>query len=756
MNIKNTQSDITPVRSDNDVTLPEINLASSDCPTVPELQLFATGDLPSIDFDKLAQHIESCNICLNKMESSLFDNEQDEFLKHIKPIDENFISELQTPSVVLQKALALSGRGVSAHYVEKYRPLFAKPSFEGDLGTFGKFRIITEIGYGGMGMVFDAYDTLANRRIALKTLRPDLLGNQTLRALFLDEARMAACLEHPSIIKVLEVDEILGVPYFTMPLIKGESLDQFLSLQTSPISRKLFDHLCRQLLEALVYLHEKKIVHRDIKPSNILLKPYGEGYQVVLLDLGLARFVTEAGKSQLGLGTPEFAAPEQILGHLVTERIDIFSLGKVFKRMLANPSNGLIFTGTKGLKNLMDPLPALLKSMTAEDVLQRPSAVQVLNKLFKNRSPKTPVIAALVILAASIILFLSFLTFKTTDGREQKAPEIVRVDPANLQTPIPAELRTIRATNFFQGKKDLASALAPNEFSFVSQISNREVEVTYQNKDLATERLKLDFDLNKMALNFDGKLLSITGAKGELQIFRIPEAKSIFKMQTGYNALQAMFWGGASSNILVFIKDEKVQFLSPGKDMAYDGKLKDLIFLKSKNNVFFKIALCAPLEQSDLVAVSFEHGQNFVCNLSTGDMKPIANSGAFSQKPICLVWRSEEAFSVVYGKTIFTQSSKKTKESEFFEMPEIATEIQWLSGNAYLFLWDKFLALKTLDLLKEGSNKKICSFEMEGEMGNKIQKLAEKDKFAVYCASGKVLVFKMKNFDEVPSQSPNK
>ena len=200
MNIKNTQSDITPVRSDNDVTLPEINLASSDCPTVPELNLFATGDLPSIDFDKLALHIESCNICLNKMESSLFDNEQDEFLKHIKPIDENFISELQTPSVVLQKALALSGRGDPAHHIEKYRPLFAKPSFEGDLGTFGKFRIIAQIGYGGMGMVFDAYDTIANRRIALKTLRPDLLGNQTLRGLFLDEARMAAKLVHPNII----------------------------------------------------------------------------------------------------------------------------------------------------------------------------------------------------------------------------------------------------------------------------------------------------------------------------------------------------------------------------------------------------------------------------------------------------------------------------------------------------------------------------------------------------------------------------
>ena len=760
MNIKNTQSDITPVRSDNDVTLPEINLASSDCPTVPELNLFATGDLPGIDFEKLARHIESCNICLNKLESSLFDNEKDEFLKHIKPIDENFISELQTPSKILQKALALSGRGDPAHHIEKYRPLFAKPSFEGDLGTFGKFRIIAEIGYGGMGMVFGAYDTLADRRIALKTLRPDLLGNQTLRGLFLDEARMAACLEHPSIIKVLEVDEILGVPYFTMPLIKGESLDQFLSLQTSPISRKLFDHLARQLLEALVYLHEKKIVHRDIKPSNILLKPSGEGYQVVLLDLGLARFVTEAGKSQLGLGTPEFAAPEQICGRIVTESVDIFSLGKVFKHLLADPSNGLIFTGTKGLKNLMDPLPGLLKSMTAEDVLQRPSAVQALNRLFKNRSPRVAIITAVIFIAASISVFLSISTFKATNGKAQISPEMVRVDSPKIQTAIPAELQTIRAANFFQGKKDLASALAANEFSFVSQISSREVEVAYQDKALATERLKLDFDLYKLALNFEGKYLAVLGTKGELQIFRIPEAKSILKIQLKQNAPKDMFWGGTSSNILVFIQDEKVQFLSPGKDMAYDGKLKDLIFLKSKNNVSSKIALGAPLEQSDWVAISLEQGQNLVGNLSTGDIKSFASfvgfSQGFSQKPICLVWRSEEAFSVVYGKTIFTQSSKKTKEFEFFEMPEIATEIQWLSGNAYLFLWDKFLALKTLDLLKEGSNKKICSFEMEGEMAKKIQKLSDKDKFAVYCVSGKVLVFKVENLDEVPSQSPNK
>jgi len=266
----------------------------------------------------------------------------------------------------------------------------------------------------------------------------------------------------------------------------------------------------------------------------------------------------------------------------------------------------------------------------------------------------------------------------------------------------------------------------------------------------------LDFDLYKLALNFEGKSLAVLGTKGELQIFRIPEAKSILKIQLKQNAPKDMFWGGTSSNILVFIQDEKVQFLSPGKDLAYDGKLKDLIFLKLKNNLSSKIALGAPLEQSDWVAISFEQGQNLVGNLSTGDIKSFATFGAFSQRPICLVWKSAEVFSVVYGKSIYSQSIIKPKESEIFEMPELAKDIQWLRGNAYLFLWDKFLALKTLDLLKEGSNKKICSFEMEGEMGNKIQKLAEKDKFAVYCASGKVLVFKMKNFDEVPSQSPNK
>lgn len=148
VNIINKQSDINLVRSDNDVTLPEVNLASSDCPTEPDLKLFTTGHLPGIDFEKIASHIEACNICLNKMESIFFANEKDGFLKHIKPIDETFINELQTPSEALQKALALAGRGDPVHHIEKYRPLFAKPSHEGDLGSFGKFRIIAEIGGG--------------------------------------------------------------------------------------------------------------------------------------------------------------------------------------------------------------------------------------------------------------------------------------------------------------------------------------------------------------------------------------------------------------------------------------------------------------------------------------------------------------------------------------------------------------------------------------------------------------------------------
>ena len=384
MNIKNTQSDITPVRSDNDATLPEVNLASSDCPTVPELNLFATGDLPSIDFDKLALHIESCNICLNKMESSLFDNEQDEFLKHIKPIDENFISELQTPSVVLQKALALSGRGDPAHHIEKYRPLFAKPSFEGDLGTFGKFRIIAEIGYGGMGMVFDAYDTLAHRRIALKTLRPDLLGNQTLRALFLDEARTAAKLVHPNIVLLLDVDTIEGVPYITMPLLKGESLQAFLSTNPGGVGLPLFLHIARQLLSGLEHLHLKGLVHRDIKPSNIFLETGLDGKpHAILLDLGLARLEDVAGNSKLGLGTPEFAAPEQIQGAKIDARADIFSLGKVFEKMVHGLDHQASIQPLKNFPwNLQaDPLADLIRKMTAPLPSNRPASVQDVVKL---------------------------------------------------------------------------------------------------------------------------------------------------------------------------------------------------------------------------------------------------------------------------------------------------------------------------------------------------------------------------------------
>lgn len=591
MNIKNTQSDIKPVRSDNDATLPEINLASSDCPTTPELNLFATGDLPGIDFEKLALHIESCNICLNKLESSLFDNEKDEFLKHIKPIDEKFISELQTPSEILQKALALSGRGDPAHHIEKYRPLFAKPSFEGDLGTFGKFRIIAEIGYGGMGMVFDAYDTLAHRRIALKTLRPDLLGNQTLRVLFLDEARMAAKLVHPNIVLLLDVDTIEGVPYITMPLLKGESLQEFLSTNPGGVGLPLFMHIARQLLSGLEHLHLKGLVHRDIKPSNIFLETGLDGKpHAILLDLGLARLEDVAGNSKLGLGTPEFAAPEQIQGAKFDSRADIFSLGKVFEKMLHGLDHQPSIQPVKNFPwNLQsDPLADLIHRMTDPIPSNRPASVKDVTKSleYKPRLKLLRVgtlILPFVLVAMALLIYFSF---------NRVGPSLINSSNTNPVAIEPiatvATSLDLKPAHVFLGKNFILSSISGDGKIFAYISYQNTLILNYANDPAKKADVELPYDPNSVVLNQDGNLLAVSSVGGNLSIVKIPTGLVLFTMQDKEKIqFERLEWGGKNSDVLLFSQNNKLFQLKPESQDKYPNtasQIQDSVVLKNVSN----------------------------------------------------------------------------------------------------------------------------------------------------------------------------
>jgi len=202
------------------------------------------------------------------------------------------------------------------------------------LGTVGKYELRHQIGRGAMGIVYEAFDTVIERRVALKMLRTDVFTPDQLedvRARFKREAHSAGRLSHPNIVTIFDYGEHAGAPYIAMDLMQGEELAR--SLESG--ARMALPQVVRameQVLAALAYAHDAGVVHRDIKPSNVFVLRDGT---LKVVDFGLARVetstLTETGAV---LGTPAYMSPEQFLGLPVDARSDIFSAGVMLYQML--------------------------------------------------------------------------------------------------------------------------------------------------------------------------------------------------------------------------------------------------------------------------------------------------------------------------------------------------------------------------------------------------------------------------------------
>ena len=167
------------------------------------------------------------------------------------------------------------------------------PQSADELGRLGAYRVLRLLGQGGMGAVFLAEDPALQRQIALKVMLPSVANNPTAKARFLREARAVAAVEHDHIIHIHQVGEIDGVPFLTMPLLKGQTLADRLSKELS-----LADivRLGREVAEGLSAAHDRGLIHRDIKPANVWLE--GSKERVKILDFGLAR-ATGSSEPQL-------------------------------------------------------------------------------------------------------------------------------------------------------------------------------------------------------------------------------------------------------------------------------------------------------------------------------------------------------------------------------------------------------------------------------------------------------------------------
>lgn len=236
------------------------------------------------------------------------------------------------------------------------------------LTHLGRFQIVKELGRGGFGIVYLAFDPQLARLFALKIPRPDLRLTDQLRERFQNEAKAAGGLDHPNLIPVYDAGEIDGTGYIATAYCAGPSLAAWLKQRTEPIAAKEAAELVAQLADGVEHAHQRNVLHRDLKPSNVLLWAPPEGGTPVpkLTDFGLAKSLLASEDADLTatgaiLGTPNYLAPEQAVprGAAVGPMVDVYGLGAILYELLTRrpPFESDSVLETLRLVRSEDPIP---------------------------------------------------------------------------------------------------------------------------------------------------------------------------------------------------------------------------------------------------------------------------------------------------------------------------------------------------------------------------------------------------------------
>ena len=270
-----------------------------------------------------------------------------------------------------------------------FRPAGHTATVEVRQALGGRYKLLSELGSGGMAVVWRARDEVLGRPVAVKVLAGRFAGDPLSRARIRDEARSAAALSHPNIAQVYDYGESdengEHLPYVVMELINGPTLQQ--RVAAGPLPPRTIFRICGEVAAALAAAHADGLVHRDIKMANIMVTPAG----AKVVDFGIAAAVGPAAPEEMLVGTPAYLAPERLTGGAVAPASDVYALGVLLYRLLAHESPWSVESTTQMLKAHVyvepAPLPAvpgvpppvadLIDRCLRKDPAERPTAAEV-------------------------------------------------------------------------------------------------------------------------------------------------------------------------------------------------------------------------------------------------------------------------------------------------------------------------------------------------------------------------------------------
>ena len=388
--------------------------------------------------------------------------------------------------------------------------------------VWGAYRLTRVVGTGGMGVVYEAWDTRLDRRVALKMLHPHLLLEAGALGRFEREAKKSARIEHPNVVRIYRVDTFEQRTAIEMQFIEGSSLNSLLRSGSVPAGQAA--DLLRQVLEALQACHEQDVIHCDLKPGNLIVDRRG---QVVLADFGIARALFDGhleGAAQAPVsgplwGTPQYTPPEAWRGEVPTPQWDLFAAGALVYEAVAGVSafqgssaaalmHAILSTSPRPLKAMLpgisDTFSDLLESLTAREPGARPaSASAALALLLQSpesdpdqmdtealpiavpgpsvdgtRAGRGPLIpsriwknrrARVLLLVSSVVLVAGFLLSLYHPGKEPGTPG--GIPAPGLHDPLASDLLVVgndayfAADDGFHGREAWVTSTRSNGFS---------------------------------------------------------------------------------------------------------------------------------------------------------------------------------------------------------------------------------------------------------------------------------------------------